>query len=275
MNRQIDCKKIYEKIKGQVLTAPTQPEFTCFLVSDENGNFDKASEKYVELKQKTAEEFGIKINVLKMNVDKFVNYMKNDIIGIRALVMAMLQLPAPKKAIECFNLAEKLGYIIDVDHLADNTYLDILKGNLDKCPATPRAVLDVIKEVHGDDLKGKRVAVIGSRSNTCGKYLAPMLGELGMIVTQYNSRTPIDESMFLEEEIIVSCVGEPRGFFKNCKLKDKLFIDVGVTIVDGRAVGDFDESIRENNLYTPYVNGIGLLTRANLMLNTFLLSRNK
>lgn len=275
MGRQIDCKKIYERIKEEVLCANTKPEFTCFLVSDENGNFDKASEKYVELKQKTAEEFGVKMNLLKMKPNDFLEYIRNEIMVHGKTTMAMLQLPAPSGAVTFFKLAEAFGYVVDVDHLTDKTYLDMLKGNLEKCPATPRAVLDVIKDVHGDDLKGKRVSVIGSRSNTCGKYLAPMLGELGMIVTQYNSKTPIEESMFLEEEIIVSCVGKPRGFFKDCKLKDKLFIDVGVTIVDGKAVGDFDKSIREHNIYTPYVNGIGLLTRANLMLNTFLLSRNK
>ncbi|MGL4412505.1 MAG: hypothetical protein ACRCTF_10395, partial [Bacteroidales bacterium] len=43
--------------------------------------------------------------------------------------------------------------------------------------------------------------------------------------------------------------------------------DVGVDFVDGKVRGDFDTDVREHHRYTPYVNGVGALTRAMLVRN--------
>lgn len=277
-NNQIDVKKIYgeiiDKVKEKVSNLDNKPKFTCYIIEDEKGNCNPASEIYVRLKKKTADECGIDLDVKRIKADDFCDEMTLKMLNRVKNELAMLQLPAPKECVESFEKNVKRGVIVDVDFLSDDFFLKIINRE-SGCmfPATPLGVFMMLNRVCGD-LKGKKVSIIGSRSKTVGKYLVHMFSNVGAIVTMYNSLTPLKQKNFLEEDIIVSCVGKPRGFFKHHhNLKNKIFIDIGVSIVDGKAIGDIHEAVRENNYYTPYVNGMGLLTRACLMVNVELAHR--
>ncbi|MGL5714630.1 MAG: hypothetical protein ACRCX2_16540 [Paraclostridium sp.] len=272
---QIDTIGLYNKviseIKADVDTLPFTPSYTCYLI----GN-DPASERYVGLKHKTSDEAGVECIIKRMTPDEFAEEMiRTDRAGKK--VRAMLQLPAPEGCVRHFNQLVKWKTIIDVDHLGDDVHLDMWQGNFDRVPGTPRGVVAVLCEELGS-LSGKNIAVIGSRSKTTGRFLVPMLQHLNATVGMFHSRSVINENELKYYDAVVSCVGIPNmightelGFWKS-----KVLVDVGVSFVDGRVVGDFNSEVRSHHRYTPYVNGMGLLTRAFLVRNvvdSFLIQR--
>lgn len=252
-----DGLSLREMIEGDV-------EYICYLIADENGIVDPASKKYCDLKEETAKRFNIKCKTIVMYKDEFINAMK-EISGEK--IRAILQLPCPKECIDVFYKNVKKGVIIDVDNLGNDVYHDMWDGNFDRIPATPRGVVSLLLDIC-PTLEGKTVAIVGSRSRTVGKFLVPLLQSHNCTVTLYHSKSNISFGEFSDKSIIISCVGKPRGITcHHINGENRILIDVGVSIVDGRAIGDFDESCREGNIVTPYVNGIGLLTRAFLCMN--------
>ena len=265
---KIGCKGFYDKviteIKADVDNLPFTTSYTCYLI----GN-DPASERYVGLKHVTSSEAGVECRVAKMDEHDFAHEMfLLTQYPPKQTVRAMLQLPAPEPCVELFNKMVAEGLIIDVDHLGNDVHIDMWNGNFDRVPGTPRGVVALLCEEFGS-LSGKKIAVIGSRSKTTGRFLIPMLQHLNATVSMYHSRSIIDHGEFCDYDAIVSCVGSPR-MIKASNLsfdRQQVLIDVGVGFVDGKVVGDFSEDVRGYHRYTPYVNGMGLLTRAFLVRN--------
>ncbi|MGL5713836.1 MAG: hypothetical protein ACRCX2_12510 [Paraclostridium sp.] len=269
---QIDVKGfsdlVMEEIKKDVAMLPFTPSYTCYIVADENGNFDPASEKYVGLKHKTSILAGIDCIVKKVTYDEFRHEMVQVAMREEPL-RAMLQLPACENAIKMFYGRVNAGLIIDVDHLGDDVFHDMWDGKFDRIPATPRGVLALVDYLLGGNVSGKKIAVVGSRSKTTGKFLIPALQHLNATVTMFHSRSEIRENTFAFYDVIISCIGK-AGFINNKMLdnnKSQILIDIGVSVVDCKVKGDFNEDCRYENQYTPYVNGVGLLTRVFLILN--------
>lgn len=259
--------QVISEIKADVDSLPFTPSYTCYLI----GN-DPASERYVGLKHVTSEEAGVECIIKRVTLEEF--YKEMDEISaepkwFKDRPRVMLQLPAPEGAVAVFNSMVRMGYMIDVDHLGDDVHADMWNGNFDRVPGTPRGAVALLCEELGS-LSGKKIAVIGSRSKTTGRFLIPMLQHLNATVLLYHSRSQINEKEFFDIDAIISCVGK-AGMIGMDEIgisgKQTVCIDVGVSFVDGRVKGDFDERVRHWHRYTPYVNGMGLLTRAFLVRN--------
>ena len=267
---RIDCKGLYNEVVKEIVqdieSYNIKPEYTCYIIKDENGEVDPASEIYTSLKHKSSEEAGVVCNIKKITEDEFLNiiydlYMKDE------PERAILQLPAPDRCVVAYSHMVEDGYIIDVDYLTNTDYTNMCLGNFNNSPATPRGIVALLSEELGS-ISGKKISVIGARSKTTGKYLVPMLIELGATVVAYTSRSIIKPLEFAECDAIVSCVGKPDlidpshlGFNK------PVLIDVGVSRVEGKVKGDFHLSCRGIARYTPFINGVGLITRGFLLRN--------
>lgn len=272
---QIDVKKLSDKILEEIKTdietliSPLVPTFTVYAICNKDGEINKASLSYIKLKQQTAESVGIKCNIKIMKEEDFIMEMTR-MEDFDESIRAILQLPAPDKCINRFEYNVKKERIIDVDYLDKQTLLNITEGNFKKIPCTPLGVISILEEEFSS-LKDKRVALVGSRSKTVGIYLAYLLQELGAKVTLYNSRTSINKGEFAMTDIVISCVGKENLITKNhfSMLSNAVCIDIGVSFIDGKVNGDFSKSIRDirNIRYTPYTNGVGLMTRTMLMRN--------
>jgi methylenetetrahydrofolate dehydrogenase (NADP+)/methenyltetrahydrofolate cyclohydrolase len=180
----------------------------------------------------------------------------------------MLQLPADKECVELFNEMVVEGAIIDVDHLGDDVLLDMWSGNFNRMPGTPRGIIAVLFNELGS-LSGKKISIIGSRSKTTGRFLIPMLQHFNATVSMYHSRSIINHGEFRDCDAVISCVGSPRMIQAShlSNKRSQVLIDVGVGFIDGKVVGDFSEDVRGSHRYTPYVGGVGMLTRAMLIRN--------
>ena len=265
---KINCKAIYDEMVDNIRTDldfyfNTKRQFFCVL---ENKDF--ASSKYVELKVKTAKECGIDIEVVNLN--RFIEIQNR--ISYRESC-AILQLPASQNVIDKYMDYSYTCYDIDELRL-DDTYISLVDFDepydaQKRYPATVLGVMAILDRIF-NDLSGKKIAVVGCRSRTVGVFIPSILLQRNATVSMYHSKSKIQDNEFETFDVVISCVGK-AGLISQKHFGNKhgcVCIDIGVSRgEDNKVVGDFDKDIRDYQYYTPYVNGMGLLTRIFLMHN--------
>lgn len=191
--------------------------------------------------------------------------------------------------VDFFKNKENNSFVYDISldricrsALSDSETLDTILSE-SRIPATPKGILTLINYMipklnlkRGKvNFSGLKVAIVGCNSKTTGIYLTEILLKLKATVSLYHSKSVIDKDEFKDYDVVISCAGVPKLLTLNeigVSEFDRILIDVGVSVgKDGKVIGDFSECIRvSKNHYTPYVNGVGLLTRAALLNNIML-----
>lgn len=205
--------------------------------------------------------------IVRMNLD-------NSISGI------IVQLPLPKQISK-----EKVINAIDPAKDVDGFHpfnVGILNSGYSGgfIPCTARGCLELIKLTQ-INLEGKNVTIVG-RSNIVGKPLAALLSREDATVTLCHSKTTNLASITFNADIVVTAIGKPRFFSSEYFSEKAIVIDVGINRIrfeDGyKLVGDVDfESVKNKVSYiTPVPGGVGPMTIAYLLINTFeAMMRNK
>jgi 5,10-methylene-tetrahydrofolate dehydrogenase/methenyl tetrahydrofolate cyclohydrolase len=135
----------------------------------------------------------------------------------------------------------------------------------------------ILLEKVGATFEGANAVVLG-RSNIVGMPAALLLVERNATVTVCHSRTKDLPGVVRSADILIAAVGRPE-MVKGDWIKPGAFvIDVGVNRVDDatrksgyRLVGDvaYDEALEVAGAITPVPGGVGPMTIAMLMQNTF------
>ena len=101
--------------------------------------------------------------------------------------------------------------------------------------------------------------------------MALMLIQKGATVQVCNSRTKDLRKKLNDADIIIVAAGVPKLLKKEDVKKGAVVIDVGINRVDGKICGDVDyEEVAEKASYiTPVPGGVGPMTIASLIKNTF------
>lgn len=141
-------------------------------------------------------------------------------------------------------------------------------------PCTPLGCLILLQQQLGD-LSGLDAIVVG-RSNIVGKPMALLLLQANCTVTVAHSRTRDLPSAVRRADIVVAAVGRPELIRGDWIKPGAAVIDVGQERVeqpDGtrKLVGDvaFDEAVQVAGAITPVPGGVGPMTIACLIRNTF------
>lgn len=143
-------------------------------------------------------------------------------------------------------------------------------------PCTARGCLALIKSCV-DDLVGKNVVVIG-RSNIVGRPLAALLLKEDCSVMICHSKTRDLASITSRADIVVSAIGRPKFLTKEYFNSNAVVIDVGINrlVLENKCtmVGDVDfQSVKDHVKYiTPVPGGVGPMTVAYLLVNTYMAS---
>ncbi len=207
--------------------------------------------------------------IVRMNLD-------NSISGI------IVQLPLPKQISK-----EKVINAIDPAKDVDGFHpfnVGILNSGYSGgfIPCTARGCLELIKLTQ-INLEGKNVAIVG-RSNIVGKPLAALLSREDATVTLCHSKTTNLASITFNADIVVTAIGKPRFFSSEYFSEKAIVIDVGINRIrfesGYKLAGDVDfESVKNKVSYiTPVPGGVGPMTIAYLLTNTFeamIRNRNK
>ena len=267
----MDGKALAEKVKAQICEKVSklrrQPGLAVILVGD-----NPASQVYVRNKERDCAQCGIMCydyhlpqdasqeDVLDL-VEKMNNYGAVD--GI------LVQLPLPEQIDERVVL-EAIAPDKDVDAFHPENVGRIMQGQAYYKPCTPAGVMEILHE-YGIDPGGKHCVVVG-RSNIVGKPMAMLLLHENATVTICHSRTPDLKAQCLQADILVSAVGKTGLITADMVKPGAVVIDVAMNRNEaGKLCGDVDfAAVSQVASYiTPVPGGVGPMTRAMLMENTY------
>jgi methylenetetrahydrofolate dehydrogenase (NADP+)/methenyltetrahydrofolate cyclohydrolase len=289
LDGKITSQAIKDIIKEKVNALVTQGKRTPHLAAVLVGN-NGASETYVASKVKTCAEIGFESTLKRLpetinetELLKIIDELNND----DAVDGILVQLPLPKHISED-KVIEAINPDKDVDGFHPVTTGRMVAGLPSFIPATPYGIL-LMLEHYKIETKGLHAVVIG-RSNIVGKPMSILLSRNtypgNCTVTTCHSATKNLKEICLQADIIVAALGRPE-FVKGDMVKDgAIVIDVGITRVadatkkSGFAIkGDvaFNEVAPKCSYITPVPGGVGLMTIAGLMMNTYnaYMMRNK
>ncbi|CAN5260995.1 tetrahydrofolate dehydrogenase/cyclohydrolase catalytic domain-containing protein [soil metagenome] len=267
------------KIKTDALknTGKKAPHLAAILVGS-NG----ASETYVASKVKSCEEVGFKSSLIRMpeTIDEADLIIAIEELNAAADVDGILvQLPLPKQISE----AKIIGLIHpdkDVDGFHPMSIGKMVQGLPTFIPATPYGIL-LMLEHYKIDTKGKHAVVIG-RSNIVGRPISILLSRNAYpgncTVTVCHSHTHNLKEICLQADIIVAALGIPGFLTADMVKENAVVVDVGITRVkdDTKKSGfaikgdvDFVNVAPKCSYITPVPGGVGLMTIAALLMNTY------
>ena len=269
----IDGKKaaaeLREELKQEVAELKTKykkvPGLTVILIGDMT-----PSQIYVRNKEKSANEVGLKSEVIKYpdtveekTVLEKIEELNND----ESVSGILVQLPLPKH-IDKQKVIETITPSKDVDGFHPMNVGNLSSGYESSVPCTPLGCYLMIKKIE-PNLSGKKAVVVG-RSNLNGKPMTQLLLKENCTVTITHSRTKDLKAECLEADIIVAAVGIPELVRGDWVKKDTIVIDVGINKTENGLVGDvaFDEVSKVAKALTPVPGGVGPMTIACLLKNT-------
>lgn len=270
----IDGKIVSKKIKDELinkvksLNAKLDHELSLAVIMVGN---NPASEVYVRNKIKAAEYVGIKSlsyclpeNTSQKELEDLVIRLSNDnnVDGI------LVQLPLPK-GLDEKKVLSLIPLYKDVDGFTANNVGNLLLGNKCIVSCTPQAVITLLKEINVP-LKGKHAVVVG-RSNIVGKPVALLLLQEDCTVTVCHSHTKNLKEICLSADIIVAAVGRTHLVKEDMVKEGAIVIDVGINRTEDGLKGDvdFDCVSKKASYITPVPGGVGPMTIAMLMENTY------
>lgn len=281
----IDGKKIAadirEELKLRLIELKSKTDKVPGLVTIIVGE-DPASKVYVSMKIKACSEIGMHSKLEKLDeaiseveLLKVIENYNND----SSFHGILVQLPLPKH-IDEDKIIESINPAKDVDgfHPMSVGKLVIGKDTFKSC--TPFGIMELLKR-YKIETKGKHVVVVG-RSNIVGKPIANMLVQkeegANSIVTICHSASP-DISIYTKQaDILIAAVGRANLIKKDMVKDGVVVIDVGINRIEStetksgyKLVGDvdFDEVAEKSSYITPVPGGVGPMTIAMLLSNTF------
>jgi methylenetetrahydrofolate dehydrogenase (NADP+) / methenyltetrahydrofolate cyclohydrolase len=260
------------KTKGKKI-----PHLAAVLVGS-NG----ASETYVGAKVKTCSEIGFTSTLVRLegsiSENKLLQVIEdlNDDIDVDGI---LVQLPLPKH-ISDEKVINAIHPSKDVDGFHPSSVGKMVQGLPSFISATPHGIM-LLLEHYKIDTRGMHAVVVG-RSNIVGRPMSILLSSNAnpgnCTVTLCHSHTRNLGDLCLQADILVAALGRPE-FVTASMVKDgAIVIDVGITRLPDAGkksgfalMGDvkFDEVAPHCSYITPVPGGVGPMTIAALMKNTF------
>ncbi len=247
------------------VAAGRRPPCLAVVVSD-----DPASQSYIKGKRRACERIGMQsvehdlapdaseaavlARVARLNADDAID-------GI------LTQLPLPA-GIRPNQVAAAIDPSKDVDGLHPLNAGRLLHGEPCLAACTPLGIMKIL-EHHEIELTGADVVVIG-RSILVGKPVSLMLLQQHASVTMCHSRTRDLAAHCRRADVIVAAVGVPKLVQGDWIKPGAAVIDVGVSEVAGKLVGDVDTEAAMGvaKIVTPHRRGVGPMTITMLLRNT-------
>uniref|UniRef100_A0A2M3Z4J1 methenyltetrahydrofolate cyclohydrolase n=1 Tax=Anopheles braziliensis TaxID=58242 RepID=A0A2M3Z4J1_9DIPT len=295
MAKLIDGKQIAADIRSELRQQVSSwmaqgnraPQLTAILIGD-----DPASATYVSNKMKAAEDVGIKSVTEtygnEITEEELINriYQLNEDDAVDGI---LVQLPLPGHINER-KVCNSVSCDKDVDGFNERNVGRLCLDMNTLIPCTPLGVQELLKRANIETF-GKNAVVVG-RSKNVGMPIAMLLHADGRndtcamdaTVTICHRFTPPNElkRFCRSADIIVTATGVP-GLIKADMVKEgAAIIDVGITKVTNPATGktklvgdvDFEEVCKVAGYITPVPGGVGPMTVAMLMKNTFIAATN-
>jgi methylenetetrahydrofolate dehydrogenase (NADP+)/methenyltetrahydrofolate cyclohydrolase len=264
------ARQVYEEVakavNDRVSRGGSRPRLATVLVGD-----DPASATYVALKQRNARDVGIESEDHRLpsttSTEQLLALVQN-LNRDDSVSAILIQQPAPKH-IDMRQVVLALDPIKDVDGFHPiNAGLVALgfAGGVEPC--TPAGIV-LLLERSGIQIEGANAVVVG-RSNLVGKPTALLLLKRNATVTVCHTRTQGLANHTKAADILVCAAGHVNLISKEMVRPGSAVVDVSTNWVGGRQVGDLGPGVDAvAGWLTPNPGGVGPMTRAMLIKNTF------
>lgn len=263
----LDGKKLRDELLIEYKDKIESENLKIKLAIIEIGEND-ASKIYIRNKVKYCNQVGIKTeiysldaNVCETELIKLINKLNADskVTGI------ILQSPIPKHL--DFNKCSSL--IVsnkDVDGFTLSNVYNLYLNRKGILPCTVKGIIKLLDH-YKIPIEGASVVIIG-RGNIVGKPLALAMNNRNATVTLCHSKTKNLEKYTKEADILVVAAGVPNLIKKDMVKRDSILVDVGISRVNGKIVGDIDKEVYDIVSYvTPNPGGVGPMTVAMIIDN--------
>lgn len=268
--RQVSERRL-ELLKEEIRESGLYPRLATLIVGE-----DPASEMYVRMKHRACERVGIGSIGLSLpagaptaQVLEKIDCLNRDcdIHGI------LVQLPLPLQ-VDTDRVISAVSPDKDVDGFHPCNLGRLFSGRPAFVPATPGGIMTLL-DAYRIAIPGKEAVVVG-RSIEVGRPMAALLLNRDATVTCCHSKTVDLDRHLRSAEILVTAVGK-AGFIGPDQVRPgATVIDVGISHVGGKLCGDVDfERVQAvAGAITPVPGGVGPMTIATLMENTFRAARS-
>jgi len=281
LDGKLVSQKILSALKISVAAIKKERKKTPHLAAILVGN-DGASETYVASKVKNCNEVGFQSTLVRLpeNVsEKELLQLIKKINADEEIDGILVQLPLPKH-ISQEKVINLINPLKDVDGFHPVNIGRIVQGLPAFIPATPYGII-LMLEHYKIETKGKHAVVIG-RSNIVGRPISILLSSNinagNCTVTLCHSYTKNIKQICLQADIIICALGKPCFLKADMVKEGAVVVDVGITRVDDetkskgyKITGDADfENVAPKTSYiSPVPGGVGLMTIAALLMNTY------
>jgi len=272
------AKAIKTELAAQVISLKTRGiavGLGTILVGDDPGSLSYVSGKHRDCAEIGIESIRIDLPATASRVDVLAAI--KDLNQASEVTGFIVQLPLPG-GIDANEMLE----LIDPDKDADGLH-PVNLGRLvmntggqigSPLPCTPSGIIELL-ERYEVSLRGAEVAIIG-RGLTVGRPLGLMLTRKGIDATPtlLHSASRHIEEVISRSDIVVAALGSPHFIRPEWIKPGAAVLDVGITRVDGKLLGDVDPKVSKVAGYmSPNPGGVGPMTRAMLVRNVVLAAR--
>lgn len=271
--RILDGKAIAAAVEAEVAAAAsaltrqygTSPALAAILVGE-----DPASAIYVRRKAQACGRTGLRSETFHLPAqtsEAEVLALIGDLNARPDIHGILPQQPMPPQ-IDPRAVFERIDPRKDVDGLGPANMAALLIGRPQLVPCTPAGVMRMLEHA-GVEPSGREAVVVG-RSTIVGKPIALLLLQANATVTWCHTRTRDLGAHTRRADILVVAAGR-AGLITGEMIKPgAAVIDVGISRLDGKLVGDVDFASASNvaGWITPVPGGVGPMTIAMLLRNT-------
>jgi methylenetetrahydrofolate dehydrogenase (NADP+)/methenyltetrahydrofolate cyclohydrolase len=232
---------------------------------------DPASVAYIRQKKLAAQSLGydyrehlFPASARPVEVARLIGRLNRD----AAVHGILLQLPLPPH-LDSDPLLAEIDPDKDVDGLHPVNAGRLFQGRHGLKPCTPVGVMRLLEEI-GFQPAGQHAVIIG-RSNIVGKPMAMLLLAANATAVLCHRHSDVPAAV-RQADLVVAAVGS-AGCIRGEWIKPgAVVVDVGINRIDGRLIGDveFEAASRRASFITPVPGGVGAITVAMLMRNTYL-----
>ena len=270
-------QELAQMVKEKVGKGLKRPHLAAILVGD-----DGPSQTYVNAKVKACDRIGFKSTLIKLESTISEEELLNRIHHLnidRDVDGFIVQLPLPDHIDES-KVTLAIDPKKDVDGFHPMNVGNMTLGLPAFLPATPNGIIELLKR-YDIETEGKNCVVIG-RSSIVGTPVSILLSRKSKTgnatVTLAHSRTKDLPRICKSADVIVVAIGKPLFLTEDMVKEGAVIIDVGIHRINDetkkngfRLIGDvdFDNVAPKTSYITPVPGGVGPMTIASLLLNTY------
>lgn len=228
-----------------------------------------ATRAYIAQKRRRGEAVGYRVTVRELASDSSLEQIVAacDEFNADDLITAyIVQLPLPV-GVDPDRALAAVAPEKDADGLSPANLEKLYAGKPGIVPATPKGILTLLKE-YRIPIKGQRVTVVG-QGRLAGQPAAALLEQRGAEVTRCDESTADLPAATRPADLLIVAAGHPGLITAEMVKPGAAVIDVGITRIDGKTVGDvdFDAVAKKVSAITPVPGGVGPMTVVSLLEN--------